>query len=147
MNKQDYLAIAERRKQERIERGEFLELTMPSGAVWKYLPVNVQQYAISGRMPMHLLAKLESVKNAPEKKLSQDELVELGLSAMEVTRDVMLNNLFEPRITLEETGDSLTPEMIDPEDFKFFMNFIMRGAQADANSKSSKTPQKRKRAA
>lgn len=146
-SKEAYLAIVNKRKEEKIEQGEVLTLEMPSGAVWKYLPVNTQAYAISGRLPMHLVAKLESVKNAPQRTLTQEEILDLGMSAMFVAREVMLNNLVEPRITLEETPDSISPEQIDPEDFEFFMNFIVRGSQADANLKSQPAVKGRKRAA
>jgi len=131
--KQAYLEIVEKKKQEKIEKGDVLEIEMPSGAIWKYLPVEIKQYAVSGQLPMHLLTKLDSVRNSPQKELTQDEIMQLGIAAMSITRDVMLNNLIEPKITLTETDESITPEMILPEDFEFFMNFIVRGSQADAD--------------
>lgn len=145
--KQNYLALVEKRKQEKAKRGDVLSIEMPSGAVWKYLPIKVQQYAIAGKVPMHLIAKLESVQNQPSKEMTQAEMVELGMSAMTITRDVMLNNLVEPKISLEETDDTITPEQIDPEDFEFFMKFVMFGGQADADLKSRAAAPKRKRAA
>lgn len=150
-SKQAYLELVAKRKQEKTDKGEVLELPMPSGAVWQYLPFKVQQYALGGRLPMHLIAKLESVKNMPEderaKNISQKDLFDAGMSMMEVTRDIMLNNLVFPKITLEETDDSITPEMIDPEDFDFFMNFVRDGGQSQQNSFRKPIVKGRKRAA
>lgn len=140
---EEYLELVKKRREEK----PVLSLAMPSGATWRYHPVNLQQYAVSGRLPMHLVAKLQTVKNAPQMPVTEAEMLELGMSAMEITRDVMLNNLVFPRIGLEEKEGHILPEQIDPEDFEFFMQFIMRGAQADANPKSQPALNKRKRAA
>lgn len=150
-SKEAYLEIAAKRKAEKVEKGEVLELPMPSGAVWKYLPVDLQQYFILGDVPKHLIAKLSSVRGLSEEaafnRLNPEEAEKMILLGMTITRDVILNNLVEPRVTLIETDDSITPDMILPEDFTFFKNFIMRGAQADANPKSKPASSKRKRAA
>lgn len=146
-SKQAYLQIVEQRKQEKIEGGEVLEIQMPSGAVWQYLPFKIEQYALGGRLPMHLVAKLRSVQNAPQKTLTEDEQFDLGMAAMTVTRDIMLGNLVFPRITLEETEDSITPEQIDPEDFEFFMQFVVMGGQSQQNSFRQPAVKGRKRAA
>lgn len=142
MNNKEYLALVEKRRQERIEAGEAVEIAMPSGATWKMLPVKTAQYAVTGRLPLHMLKKLSSVRNMPEKALSPDEVETLGLAAMEFARDVMLNNLIFPKITLEETPDSITPEQIDPEDFDYFIQYLLGGAQAEANSKSRRAARK-----
>jgi len=132
MNTQDYLALTQQRKQAKIEAGQFLELEMPSGAVWQYFPIKMEQYAVGGGLPLQLLTKLKSIKDQPAKTLTDDEAATLGIRAMIVVRDVMLNNLIFPKITLEPGADSITPEQIDPEDFEFFKNFVMFGAQSAA---------------
>lgn len=140
MDTQEYLALVEKRKSEK----EQLELKMPSGAVWLYVPFSLQQYAISGKLPMHLIVKLESVRNQPQQKISNEELLEAGISIMEITRDIMLNNLVFPKIALEEKEGCILPEQIDPEDFEFFMNFVRAGGQASANKFRPKTSRKRR---
>lgn len=149
--KQAYLQIVEQRKQEKIEGGEVLEIQMPSGAVWKCLPIDLQQYFIFGDVPKHLIAKLPSLQGMSEleafKRLDPHEREKMVMLGFTITRDVIFNNLIEPKVTLVETEDSITPDMILPEDFTFFKNYIMRGAQADANPKSQPAARKRKRAA
>lgn len=106
---------------------------MPSGAKWRLYPVNVAQVAISGRLPTGLLKKQKNMG-----KLTQEQQVDLGIQAMEMTRDVMLNNLVFPKITEERTSDSICIEdaaaLIDPEDFEFFTKWIMNGGQGTQNS-------------
>lgn len=125
--KQKYLQTVQSRKDKRKP----IELDMPSGAVWLVLPLNVPQFAVTGKLPLHLLAgkTLASATETSEEianKLKTDDVTAI----LEMVRDAMLNNVVEPKITLEETEDSITPEMIDPEDFDFFMTYVMSGGQA-----------------
>lgn len=134
MNKKDYLKLVAKRKASQ----KLLELDMPTGAVWKYTPINIPQYAITGKLPLHILAGVKSLKSgmnakqaaALESKLEGDDIIKIYA----MVRDVMLNNVVEPKITLEETEDSITPEMIDPADFDFFTQFVISGGQATQNS-------------
>lgn len=132
MNKKDYLKLVEKRKSEKKP----VELAMPSGAIWLVRPINVQQYAVTGKLPLHILAGVKKLKNVGknqselQNKLSGDDI--LNIYAM--ARDAMLENVIEPKIALEETDESLTPEMIDPEDFEFFVTWVISGGQAQQNS-------------
>jgi hypothetical protein len=147
-SKNAYLEIVAKRKQEKADKGEALELAMPSGAVWFYLPFRLEQYAIGGKLPVHLVARLRSVQqNVGAKPMTDDEEFELGMAAMIVTREIMLNNLISPKITLEETEESITPEQIDPEDFDHFLKFVVIGGQSSQNSFRQQSTPKRKRAA
>lgn len=133
MNKKDYLELVSMRRASNIESGNLIELNMPSGATWKILPIKVGQYAISGKLPLHLLVNLKSLKNAPknaEKNLSGNDV----LNMLKMVSDAFLNNVVEPKITLEETPDSITPEMVDAADFEFFRDYVLSGGQSAQNS-------------
>lgn len=133
---QDYLDLVRARR----ESAGVLELEMPSGAVWRYRPINLRQYALAGQLPMHLVQKLDSAK-ASARELTDKELAELGVAALTITRDVILHNLVWPRVSLEPSPDTIQPTDIDPEDFDFFTRFVMSGGQADAD-KFRKRPAK-----
>lgn len=142
MDKQEYLkTLADRT----------VDLEMPSGGVWKVRPISLTAYAASGRLPMHLLAELnigkgfsEDDKAAMLETLTGKDIVKM----MAIARDALFTNVVEPRITLEEEPDSLTPEMLDPEDFEFWSGWVLRGAQASTSFRTengARTPKKRKR--
>ncbi len=138
---QKYLDRVEQRKAKR----DPLSLTMPSGIDWLVLPISIPQMAISGRLPTGLLRKSAE---ADQKPLTQAEQAEAGLKAMEMTRDVMLNNLIFPKITLTPEPDAIcidnVGEMIDPEDFEYFMQWLLAGGQATQNSFRQPTAKKRR---
>lgn len=151
-----YLAGVQTRKQEKVERGEFIELEVPStattGLKFKILPIQLEQFTIAGQLPMSLVGRLNSVRNLPseeiQKRVSEEDLQIAGIRTLEMVASILLNNLVFPRITLEPTDDSITPEQLDPEDFDFLMNWILnRGGTADADLKSPKHSGKRRRAA
>jgi hypothetical protein len=133
MNKAEYLEVASRRKG---TDSAVFDLPMPSGAVWKVLPIKLDQYITSGRLPLHLIQHLGSVKNIEAKaaefaeKLSGADIVNMYT----IVRDAMLFNVVEPKISLTETDEALTPEQILPEDFEFFRDFVFSGGQAGRNS-------------
>ena len=129
MNKQDYLKLVKKRQSEQVAAGELISLAMPTGAVWKILPLKTAQYAISGKMPLHLLANLSSLKNAP-KDLEKDLTGADVLNLLTMVSDAFLNNVVEPKITLIETDDSITPEQVDPADFEYFRDYIISGGQS-----------------
>ena len=135
MEKREYLKLVEKRKQE----AESIEILMPSGATWLCKPINLRAYAAAGRLPMNLISALPSTRNKPIKQPTEAELREGGMKALLMVRDVMLSNLVSPRITLEETEDSITPDQIDPEDFDYFFNFVMNGAQVESKKNSSQS--------
>lgn len=132
MNKKDYLELVKKRKAAQKP----VELEMPSGAVWLVLPPNVQQYAVTGKLPLHLLAGKKSLKKAAQnadvmaENISGDDIINIYAMA----RDALFNNVIEPKITLEETADSITPDMIDNEDFDFFTSWVISGGQVTQNS-------------
>lgn len=124
VNKLDeYLALVAKRKAAK----ETLELKMPSSAIWLYKSFDLKSYIVSGKLPAHLIGRLKSVQKLPQPEMSEDEMVKLGMSALEIVRSVMLNNLIFPRISLEEKEGYILPEQIDPEDFEFFFQFVMNG--------------------
>ena len=110
---------------------KIIELNMPSSAVWKIAPVRVEQYGWTGRrFPVHLIARLESVRNQPQRELSQQEIEKIKIHSERIVFDVLFNNLLEPRVTLQETEDSITPAQIIPEDLTAFAEWVLQGAQS-----------------
>lgn len=126
-NLNDYLALVEKRKAEK----EPIELEMPSGAIWLVTPVSTIQLSVAGRLPTGFYLK----KNNKNEPLTEREQAEIGVKAMELTRDVMLSNLVFPKITPEPSEKSIgieeVGEKIDIEDFNFFSGWLMNGAQAN----------------
>lgn len=144
-NLNNYLALVKKRKAER-EKDEnlLIKLPMPSGMEWILTPVNPMQLTVAGKLPITLLGKV----NQSERKPTEQEMVGAGIAAMEMTRDVMLNNLVFPRITLEPSPDSIcisdVGEKIDVEDFTFFMEWLLNGSQVNADASSKSATDKRK---
>lgn len=134
--KQQYLEIAKRKRAEQPP----VELKMPSGAVWKIIPLDPTSLALSGKLPLRAALSgrknLNQPLNAEEmgaqlaEKLSGDDVI----SILELTRDLILTNLLEPKVTLEETEDSITPGMILPEDFNYFMMHVISAGAANNQS-------------
>lgn len=144
----DYLELVKQRKAEKAQNeNELIKLDMPSGATFLILPISIAQAMVGGGLPLDIMLKMDSVKNAPKKDLSEKELGKIGLKWLEYTRDVMLNNLIFPKISLTDEPDSIAPIDIDPEDFDFFMKWLRGGGQAAQNSKSQPTAGERKRVA
>jgi hypothetical protein len=147
MNPKEYRELIKKRREARNGSGA-INLQMPSGAGWQVLPISLDAYLVSGKLPMHLLQKLESVKDLKvatkviTENITGDEIVKM----YELVRDAMLNNVISPRISLEPSDDTLLPEEIDPEDFEFFRDYILSGGQASVNSFRKPTRKKRKRA-
>lgn len=144
MDKKEYLALVEKQK---LKKKPIL-LKMPSGATWKVLPFNIKQYSVSGKLPLHLFAELGSIKDLNAEEFESQINGKDILNMLEIARDAMLNNVIEPQITIEETEHSITPQMLDPEDFDYFTQWALRGGQAQNSFRtqsSPKTTKKRKR--
>lgn len=123
MNNQDYLAQVEKFKSEKKP----IEIEMPSGSVWLCLPISIAQFAATDQLPSGLFSKPDGKKS---RQATEEELADLGYKGALLTRDVMLNNLVYPKVSLEPSPDTILPEQIDPEDFDHFMKFVIRGGQA-----------------
>lgn len=140
--KQKYLQNVQKSKAAKTP----IKLEMPSNSIWLVLPLNVPQFAVTGKLPLHLLSGKAITETEIAEKVSPDDVSKV----LEMIREALLNNVIEPKITLKETDDSITPEMIAPEDFDFFMGWVLSGSQvtnggqAQANSKSRSKSTKRR---
>jgi len=151
----EYLALVEKRNAERealavTNPENLIALPVPSGATWLHLPFTLAQYAVGGRLPLHLAERLKAVRDAggsEAEALSEDEMTEIGVNSLLIVRDVMLNKLIFPKIRLEPGADSILPEQIDPEDFDFFKEYVMGGGQAAQNSFRQQPNRETRRAA
>jgi hypothetical protein len=133
MNKKEYLEKQQKLKDE-FPEDKLISVDMPSGDTWKHIPFDFTQYAIAAQFPLHLIGKLRSVRNAPQKEMSEEELEKIGIASMRIVADVLLNKLVSPKVTAIETDDSLTADQLNEEDFEFFKNYVMSGGQVSQNS-------------
>src|SRR5688500_9826047 len=112
--KRKYLELINKKRAEK----QPVELNMPSGSTWKIIPLDPTALALSGKLPLRAalsgrnfnqpMSVEESAKQITE-RLSGDDIVNI----LELTRDLILSNVIEPKVTSEETEDSITPMMID----------------------------------
>jgi hypothetical protein len=126
MKAQDY------RKLSTKKADTLIDVTLPSGAVWKLRQPPIQQFIAAGKLPSSLVGKLaaaaatDSDPNAAVKTLNPTELIQ----SLEFSRDLLLACAVEPRISLNpKSDDEIAPEEILPEDFQFLMKWVIQGGK------------------
>lgn len=121
------------------EEQKTVTVTLPSGFEWELRPPDLQGYMMTGRMPESLVQEfLKSAEKrgiTPEElqsmsdlekfaatPLSQEETVLSLIFMRELVRDACVN----PRIVVGGSGDDeIDPTEIDPEDFKFIVQWCL----------------------
>ena len=126
--------------------GSAIDVTLPSGAVWKLRKPVIEQFIAAGRLPASLTAKMLSMA----KKAGNGQSAETKAELMKLlTPDEILQNLafgcellqhsaVEPRIVLEPPApsDAILPTDIDPDDFRFLIEWVFSGGETGSGLSS-----------
>lgn len=136
MNAEEYKKLASAK---RVEDAA-IDVTLPSGCVWKLKEPPIQQWVIAGKLPSSLVAKMASAaQNASNNGTSDVAMKEFAeqltpediMNNLAFGRDLLLHCAVEPRITPDGVGENaIRPEDILPDDFMFLINWVMRGGRS-----------------
>lgn len=128
MNANDYRKLAS------AKRAEAMDVTLPSGAVWKLCEPPIQQFVLAGKLPSSMAAKLAKIAqdgNADGKAVLPNLDPEELMGALAFGRDLLLHCAVKPQISLNPIGeDQIAPEDIMPEDFTFLLNWVLSGGKS-----------------
>jgi hypothetical protein len=137
MNAQDYKQMASAK-----QGSALIDVTLPSGAVWKLKEPPIQQFVMAGKLPASLAAKMAAIakkhegnKDATGKAMVSEIGTEGLMKNLEFGRDLLLHCAVEPRISIESPvpDDAIAPEDILPEDFEFLIGWVMSGGKSGAS--------------
>lgn len=134
MNAKDYKKLASAKRGAKA----VIDVTVPSGGVWKMIEPPIQQFVMAGKLPASLAAKMAAAATGKDvadagqemlEKLTPEDLMQ----NLQFCRDLLLHCAVEPKIVIDADPDSETeiaPEDIDPEDFEFLIKWVMTGGKA-----------------
>jgi len=109
-------------------REQTAQLTLPSGAVFKVRRPPLQVWIAAGKVPQSFLrAIIEAQDAGPNADLNftADETA----GALEFVRTAILYAVVEPKLVVGASkSDELDPSELDPEDFAFLTDWIMKGS-------------------
>jgi hypothetical protein len=118
-------------KAERAANEELFELETPSGMVWKLRKLNLEQFVLSGTMPMQFAAKLAKTQEAAGgDHVKAFESLDMAdkLKAISFSQKVVRYCAVEPRIVEDpkETND-IGFEEVELDDFNAILTWALPG--------------------
>lgn len=114
-------------KEKRIRDGEQFDLETPSGMVWKVRKPDLQQFIISGVLPMSLAEKLGSDPKEAVKSMDLKEQMQSIAFASSIVKFCAV----EPRIVEKATNDNeIGFDEVEMDDYNAILSWAMGGVAA-----------------
>lgn len=116
-------------KAERAANDELFEVETPSGMVWKLRRLNLEQFVVSGTMPMQfatLLAKAQEEAGGDAKKAFATLDISDKLKALNFSQKVVRYCAVEPRIVeMPQAADEIGFDEVEIDDFNAILSWAM----------------------
>jgi hypothetical protein len=123
-------------KRERMANAEICDFTSPSGIEWKLRRPDLQQFILSGVLPLSLASKIKKAADAG--KSDADAFADLALEdqirTLEFTQAIVRYCAVSPRIVMNpiDGQDEIGVDEVEPDDFQAISAWAMSGGAAAA---------------